>query len=470
MSRLSDEKFSEHCANLGDAMEVRESTTNRFLLAGLSFALGVVVFATHANAQEGEPAEAPTGEAAAADAPTEVEAEPAAAPAEEVPAEPAKPEIKAVIAEGTSEASLNLGVAYYEDVNGELTIEKLVDGSANVEFLARDNREETPNFGLNPSIFWFKVQIENLAETVQWVVEVDYSMLDTITFYAQGADGSYQGQVSGDSEAFDGRYWAHRNPNFKVDIWQGDTAVVYLKVQTAGSLQLPLTIYSERTFGLRSMRDSLSLGLYFGVLLVMVLFNGLLFLPTKDTTYLQYVVFLSFFGLFDATLRGLGFAYLWPETPAINNLFLLPFIFIALWGAVSFSRNYLNAVETSPKLDGFFKIVSYLLLLFTVVAFAAPYKVMIAGVILSVLVVCVTLIVLGFSAMSSGFPPAKYFLVAWGSFLVGVVLYALKTGGVLPSTTLTNNGFQIGSALLVTLLALGMRARFEFLRSSGLGR
>ena len=49
---------------------------------------------------------------------------------------------------------------------------------------------------------------------------------------------------------------------------------------------------------------------------------------------------------------------------------------------------------------------------FTVVAFAAPYKVMIGGVILSV--VCVTLIVLGFSAMSSGFPPAKYFLVAWG--------------------------------------------------------
>ena len=131
MSRLSYEKFSEHCANLGDAMEVRETTTNRFLLAGLSLALGVVVFATQAHAQEGEPAETPTGEAAeaaVADAPAEVEAEAAAEPAAEVPAEPAKPEVKAVIAEGASEASLNLGVAYYEDVNGDLTIEKLVDG------------------------------------------------------------------------------------------------------------------------------------------------------------------------------------------------------------------------------------------------------------------------------------------------------------------------------------------------------
>ena len=89
-SRLSDEKFSGHCANLGDAMEVRETTTNRFLLAGLSLALGVVVFATQAHAQEGEPAEAPTGEAAdtAAEAPTEVAAEAPAEPAAEVPAEP----------------------------------------------------------------------------------------------------------------------------------------------------------------------------------------------------------------------------------------------------------------------------------------------------------------------------------------------------------------------------------------------
>jgi len=245
---------------------------------------------------------------------------------------------------------------------------------------------------------------------------------------------------------------------------------VYLKVQTAGSLQLPLSIYSERTFGLRSMRDSLNLGLYFGILIIMVLFNGLLFIPTKDTTYLQYVVFLSFFGLFDATLRGLGFAYLWPESPAFNNLFLLPFIFVALWGAVAFSRNFLNAVETSPKLDSFFKVVGVLLVVFTVAAFVAPYKYMIGGVILSVLVVCITLIILGFSAMSSGFPPAKFFLVAWGSFLFGVILYALKTGGILRSNALTNSFFQIGSTMLVTLLALGMRARFEFLRSSGLGR
>ena len=212
MSRLSYEKFSEHCANLGDAMEVRETTRNRLSLVGLSFALGVVVFATCECAGR-RTAEAPTGEAAeaatdtAADAPAEVAAE--------VPAEPAKQEAKAVIAEGASEASLNLGVAYFEDVNGELTIEKLVDGSANVEFLTKDNREETPNFGLNPSVFWFKVQIENLAETVQWVVEVDYSMLDTITFYAQGADGSYQGQVSGDSEAFEGRYWAPETPTLR---------------------------------------------------------------------------------------------------------------------------------------------------------------------------------------------------------------------------------------------------------------
>ena len=457
---------------------------NVLTLKGLSLQLGVVLFTTLAYAQEGTPSDDSAAEVAPADTAAEAapadaapeaapaDAAPEAAPADAAPeAAPAEPvSVKAIIEAGTSEASVGGKVAYLEDASGEFTIEKIVESGDTIAFKAYEKPDESPNFGLNPSVHWFKVQIENLAETVQWVVEVDYSMLDTITFYAQGADGTYEPQVSGDSEAFEGRYWAHRNPNFKVDIWQGDTAVVYLKVQTAGSLQLPLSISSERTFGLRSMRDSLSLGLYFGILIIMVLFNGLLFIPTKDTTYLQYVVFLTFFGLFDATLRGLGFAYLWPESPSFNNLFLLPFIFVALWGAVAFSRNYLNAVETSPKLDGFLKIVGTLLVVLTVVAFVAPYKFMIGGVILSVLVVCITLITLGFSAMSSGFPPAKFFLVAWGSFLVGVVLYALKTGGVLPSNALTNSFFQLGSTLLVTLLALGMRARYEFLRSSGLGR
>ena len=467
---------TSHGSRLGDKM--REISRDLISLRSLSLLFGVVFMATLAQAQEGAPADAAPTEAVAEDAaPTEAAAD-EAAPAEVAPADSAAEDaapaetisVKAVIEEGASEASFAGRLAYLEDASGELTIEKIIEGADSVGFKAYEKPDESPNFGLNPSVHWFKVQIENLAETVQWVVEVDYSMLDTITFYAQGADGSYAPQVSGDSEAFEGRYWEHRNPNFKVDIWQGDTAVVYLKVQTAGSLQLPLSIYSERTFGLRSMRDSLNLGLYFGILIIMVLFNGLLFIPTKDTTYLQYVVFLTFFGLFDATLRGLGFAYLWPESPSFNNLFLLPFIFIALWGAVSFSRNYLNAVETSPKLDGFLKIVGVLLVVFTVAAFAAPYKYMIGGVILSVLVVCITLVILGFSSMSSGFPPAKFFLVAWGSFLFGVVLYALKTGGVLPSNALTNSFFQIGSTMLVTLLALGMRARFEFLRSSGLGR
>ena len=34
MSKLSYEKFSEHCANLGDAMEVRETTETAYRLSG----------------------------------------------------------------------------------------------------------------------------------------------------------------------------------------------------------------------------------------------------------------------------------------------------------------------------------------------------------------------------------------------------------------------------------------------------
>jgi len=158
-------------------MEKKLFSVKPFGLRSFGLQVMVVLFATFAYAQDG--AAPPTASATPSEA----------APSEAASAEPVS--VKAVIEEAASEAFIGGKLAYLEDASGELTIEKIVDGGDSVAFKAYEEPDASPNFGLNPSVHWFKVQIENLAETVQWVVEVDYSMLDTITFYAQGADGSY---------------------------------------------------------------------------------------------------------------------------------------------------------------------------------------------------------------------------------------------------------------------------------------
>ena len=43
----------------------------------------------------------------------------------------------------------------------------------------------------------------------------------------------------------------------------------------------------------------------------------------------------------------------------------------------------------------------------------------------------------------AGYTPARYFLLAWISFLVGILVFALKTFGILPLHSLQNLRFRL---------------------------
>ena len=77
----------------------------------------------------------------------------------------------------------------------------------------------------------------------------------------------------------------------------------------------------------------------------------------------------------------------------------------------------------------------------------------------STMVVCV-----GGWCMRLGVRQARYFMVAWTGLLVGVVVYALKTFAVLPTTFVTEYGMQIGSAFEVILLSFALAHRMRILK------
>jgi len=59
---------------------------------------------------------------------------------------------------------------------------------------------------------------------------------------------------------------------------------------------------------------------------------------------------------------------------------------------------------------------------------------------------------------------AKYFIIAWSLLLLGIIIYALKTFGVLPSIFITEYGLQIGSAIEVVLLSFALAHRMRILK------
>jgi signal transduction histidine kinase len=75
------------------------------------------------------------------------------------------------------------------------------------------------------------------------------------------------------------------------------------------------------------------------------------------------------------------------------------------------------------------------------------------------------LITVGALLAKSGFRPAKFFLLAWTSFLVGVTLQSLATRGILPTNNFTTNVGLIGASAQMVLLSFGLADRINFLQA-----
>src|SRR4029077_65257 len=68
------------------------------------------------------------------------------------------------------------------------------------------------------------------------------------------------------------------------------------------------------------------------------------------------------------------------------------------------------------------------------------------------------------AAYRSGFRPARYFLLAWGVLIIGIVLYTFAFLGIVPVTLWTRQGMQIGSVMEVILLSLALADRINTLK------
>ena len=97
-------------------------------------------------------------------------------------------------------------------------------------------------------------------------------------------------------------------------------------------------------------------------------------------------------------------------------------------------------------------------------SFFFAYGVLILPLAVLTIFVTVMIIVLGTMGLLKGYQPARYFMIAWGMLLVGVLAYMLKVFGLLPHNMLTQNGFQVGSLMEMVLLSLALASRLRDLR------
>ena len=368
------------------------------------------------------------------------------------------------ITAASSQLSLAPYTGYYHDVTGKNDLAAATRQLSKGAFKPLPG--QNPSFGFHDGAFWFHARVLNRdSPDNKWLLVQEYALSDRIDVYATYADGRVVHKAGGDHLPFDQRNIRYRQPNFWVEVPQGQTVDLFVRVQSESSMQVPLQLYAPSAFIEESRDAQFAIGLYYGILLALFTYNLVLWLTLRDASYFWYLFHVTAFGLVLFTLNGLGFEYLWPRSAWLADHMVPLSICLALIGMQQFARNFLELDQRWRIGDRVaLGIIAFFVLLgvaTTVLPYSKVTPLASAAVFPSICWILVETVVV----LRRGYKPAKLFLLAWFLFLLGTGMFSAIAFNLLPKNFITEYGVQIGSALEMLLLSVALGYRYAALRS-----
>lgn len=371
--------------------------------------------------------------------------------------------------ENVDKYTLGLSADILEDRDGMLTLDQVASEAFQGKW--EKSRQKIINFAFSPSVFWIRVSLSSdLGHPKTYFLEYGGALQDYIDYYHVQNGKIIQEIHTGDRLPFRSRNFFFRNFLFPLEISPRETHEIYLRLSTHDGIHepFPIILWDQELFSLSKGFRNFGMGLYFGTMLAMGIYNFFIFLSVRDRAYAYYVTYIIGLVSWLATYFGLTFQFFWPDAPDWGNqMIILSTCFWAFF-MILFVQSLL---ETKRQVPWFYRLnqIAMICLCFTLFAgitdhYALGIKLLVAiGITMSS-----ATIVAGIICFNNGFKSARYFLLAWTTLLVSLVVFGLKIAGILPAVLVVEKSVQIGSAIEVILLSLSLADRINELKKEKL--
>jgi two-component system NtrC family sensor kinase len=350
-------------------------------------------------------------------------------------------------------------IAVLEDTSNKLAIGAVRQSAKFIEL-----HNTVPNLQLSKSVFWLRFIIKNESLSDRIMLNLEYPTLDVCEFYYP-VNGAYQSEHLSDKDVFSKRKYKHQDFIFDIIAPRGSIATYYLKVQSGEEMVLPIMLGTPQKIAESKLTSDMLWGCLIGILLVMMLYNLFVFISTKDISYLYYVSYTLFIGLTQTTLSGYTYRFIFPNAPALFNQCIIIFPALAGISLLTFARSFLGIKERMPVMGYVFKVVIGFYVVAIILRLLGYTLISYRAIDISALCLTISIYIAVITLSIRGYRPAKFFVLAWTMFLVGLVLFVLRNLGVLGYNNLTNYTMQVGTAFEVTLLSLALADRINVFKA-----
>lgn len=322
------------------------------------------------------------------------------------------------------------------------------------------------------NVYWLKFSVVNPSETdADWVLDFD-SWTKVEFFSAEKGSNVFKRQVTGHLVPFKERDYPVANNNYiRLHIKGKEQKDCFVRLSThydylVRPLHLSFKIQTE--LGQIKTESFLQkiIYLFFGVYLVMFMYNLFVYLSTNDKSYFYYQILLGImvvivfhnFGYWHQILSFIPSYHNWHGKVEIGISALLGIIVLL------FVSNFLNVKEYLPRWQKIINILIVITALHPIPAFFGytffNYNLSsLLGITSFILVISLLV-----TAYRRGLPSSIYLLIAYSCFLSGVILYLAGELTGFWTSKFPSFIVQIGSTIEIILFSFALGNRINLLR------
>jgi len=363
-----------------------------------------------------------------------------------------------------NETAYNLGhsIEYYVDEKANQTIEDI----RTQKFIS--HKKDIPNFGFSTQTYWFKLQYKynESMKSKEWWLNIDYALLDFVDIYVFDEKNKLIiHKESGDLNSEVQRDVEQNKLLFSLPTDSLGTYTLYMKVQTTGSMFVPMQIISSKPLLETTHLNQTLTGMYYGILLILILYNSVTYIYTREKIYILYVSFVISYALWQLSFDGLGMLYLWQDNQWMKEKSIVFFIYTSTFLLMLFSQALLRAEINIPRYNKYLlQPLKYISVIGIAASVVLPYSnTIILGAILAI-GVPTALFIAGLMVIKKDYYSIRLFVLGWGIFLIGTILFTLTKFNLMSGYIIMKYAQQIASVIDMILLSGALAERFKRLQ------
>ncbi|MGW8226536.1 MAG: 7TM diverse intracellular signaling domain-containing protein, partial [Anaerolineales bacterium] len=352
-----------------------------------------------------------------------------------------------------------------EDPQADLTIEDVSSPEYDSQFV--QSQTTVPNYGFTDSVYWVRLRLNNQTrQNDEWLLEESFANMHFVDLYTPlaGSEG-FTAKQTGVFRPASTRDIPDPHILFNLTVPPQSRQTYYLRFQSGGSMTLALTLWTPAAFLNYSLNEKTLMGIFFGILIGLFLYNLFLLFNLREVNYLYFVILIASLIFEELSYDGYLRIYFFPHLIRGFQYFEPIALALLIGSMVLFADSFLELKRRLPRLhiasSAILAVWGGLVLLIPFTSYHTLANLMAPWSVVSLIAVFIA----GIATWLGGYRPSRFFMLAWVGLIISLLWLFLVRLGLAPSSILSENAFRAGYLWMAVCWSIALADRINVLKA-----